>query len=99
MSTATKLANELLEERQKFAKWYDESKDASGTFSGDISEFRKRNDALNELASKYRDAAELDAGEKSNADGMAALMAPQERLVKGGEMFPGHGPAPAEVRT
>ncbi|HET7128925.1 MAG TPA: phage major capsid protein [Gaiellaceae bacterium] len=90
MATPTRL--ELNEERQKFAKWYQDEKSA-GTLKAD--EFKKRNDALTEMVTAVEQAEQV----KSIEDQMAADNAPLERKVKGGIVNPGEGPAPADAKS
>lgn len=99
MSTATDLARDLAKERGEFQHWYKSQTNEEGSFTGDGKEFRKRNDAIGELATKYEGVLATETAIKANEDGMAALSIPNERKVRGGDMSPTMGDALSPDKT
>lgn len=93
---AIEIAQKLSTERGAFQKWYTDEK-AAGTLKAD--EFKKRNDALNDLANQYEQAKGIEADIAANEAGMAALGAPVGRKVRGGDMTPGEGPASPDAKS
>lgn len=77
----TKLAKELHDKRAAFQGWYTEQKSA-GTL--EASEFQKRNNELNELATQYEEAKGVSDAAAANDAAMAELKAPHGRKVPAG---------------
>ncbi len=82
---AVNLARLLEQERNEFKTWYSSQLKDDGTFGGDAKEFRKRNDAIGAKLAEYEAARDTEDAIKANEAGLAALRAPLDRKVRGGD--------------